>query len=480
MGNDASTGLIRRRCSEFDVVLPHWLLRHHNNNNNKQPILGILSFETAKTMSRLLSLYKSLTDREVSRLRNESVTTEGVAYLISTDHHFLLTLACREKMEDLDRIAIAVARLGKHCSGPVLTQFGRFYEVDVDVRLANYKDADRMFRKLEKFVSTTADLYSGLQSLTELEISDKRMKKWSFDNIAGSPNFDLFDQKLSWQKQRVRHLRRVSLWNQNFDRVVPLMARAVCVVYARILVVFASHVPPLMLSTTLLYPQASSSSNQHHQLAKLWADCCSANNYLSQTKSQHDDHDHQVSNLSNKQHVNNNNNNNNNVATRTTTRLVNQLPASTVGGSGLPLGYANVVIMAERYLMSNCASIDKREREELYHMLPESLKRLVRSKLKEMVRRREDDFGDADIEWVLLGWEEEARAILRWLGPMAHHTLTWQTERNVEKQTFDVKPRVLLLQTLFFADKDKTDDAIADLLGSLSCICKYQKLFHTN
>ncbi|KAK9154351.1 hypothetical protein Sjap_001831 [Stephania japonica] len=472
MGNDAGTGL-RRRCSELDVVLPHWLLRHRHHH--KHHTLGILSFETAKTMSRLVSLHKSLTDNQVSRLRNDSVTSEGVAFLISTDHHFLLNLACREKIEDLDRIALAVARLGKHCSSdPTLSQFGRLYD-QLKLGFTNIvtKDADKMFRKLEKLVATTAELYSGLQSLTDLEISEKRMKKWSFDNngpsSSSSANFDLFDHKLSWHKQRVRHLRRVSLWDQTFDKVVSMMAPAVCIVYARILVVFASQVP-LMLST--VYPPTlhedhsnHQQQQQRHQFTKLWADSCSVD-YLSRPrpKSNYDEQD--CSNLS--KHIN--------VAT---TRLLNQLPPSTVGGSGLPLGYANVVIMAERYFMSNCASIDKREREGLYQMLPESLRRLVRSKLKEMIRRKDVDFGDADIEWVILGWEEGAKAILRWLGPMAHDTLRWQTERNVEKQTFDVKPRVLLLQTLFFADRDKTDDAIAELLGSLSCISKYKHLIHT-
>ncbi|GFZ02269.1 hypothetical protein Acr_15g0008770 [Actinidia rufa] len=95
-----------------------------NANNNR---IGILSFETAKTMSRLLSVYKSLSDPEISKLRNETVKSEGVVYLNSNDENFLLRLACSERVEDLDKVAITVARLGMKCSDFGLNRFDLVY-----------------------------------------------------------------------------------------------------------------------------------------------------------------------------------------------------------------------------------------------------------------------------------------------------------------------------------------------------------------
>ncbi|KAH0720859.1 hypothetical protein KY290_005877 [Solanum tuberosum] len=70
--------------------------------------MGILSFETAKIMSRLLCLYKSLSESEISNLKTE-MKSGGVSYLNSKDEGFLLSLACAERLEDLDKAAAAVA-----------------------------------------------------------------------------------------------------------------------------------------------------------------------------------------------------------------------------------------------------------------------------------------------------------------------------------------------------------------------------------
>lgn len=70
------------------------------------------------------------------------------------------------------------------------------------------------------------------------------------------------------------------------------------------------------------------------------------------------------------------------------------------------------------------------------------------------------------------GWRDALKQIMEWLAPMAHNTINWQLERNLEKTKFDIKPSVLLLQTLHFSDKEKTEAAIADILVGLSCICK--------
>ena len=141
-------------------------------------------------------------------------------------------------------------------------------------------------------------------------------------------------------------------------------------------------------------------------------------------------------------------------------------PPLTLGGSGLALRYANIIILAERYL--HAPNIAEVAREDLYHMLPDSLKVSVEAKLKRGWQLREED------EPLAEGWSEAVKEILRWLAPMAHDTLKWQTDRNLEKQKFEGKSTVLLLQTLYYSDREKTEAAIAEVLVGLSCIYQYR------
>ncbi|KAI9088100.1 hypothetical protein K1719_030077 [Acacia pycnantha] len=69
-------------------------------------IIGILSFEVANVMSKTVHLHKSLTKSEISKLRNEILTSEDVNKLVSSDEAFLLELALAEKLEELNRVAI--------------------------------------------------------------------------------------------------------------------------------------------------------------------------------------------------------------------------------------------------------------------------------------------------------------------------------------------------------------------------------------
>uniref|UniRef100_A0A0E0A079 DUF3475 domain-containing protein n=1 Tax=Oryza glumipatula TaxID=40148 RepID=A0A0E0A079_9ORYZ len=81
----------------------------------RSPSLGILAFEAASTMTKLLSLHRSLSEKEVARLRSNTMRAAGVEYLSSTDQAFLLRLACAEAVAALDAAAAAVARLGARC-----------------------------------------------------------------------------------------------------------------------------------------------------------------------------------------------------------------------------------------------------------------------------------------------------------------------------------------------------------------------------
>ncbi|KAL2329108.1 hypothetical protein Fmac_022535 [Flemingia macrophylla] len=58
----------------------------------------------------------------------------------------------------------------------------------------------------------------------------------------------------------------------------------------------------------------------------------------------------------------------------------------------------------------------------------------------------------------------------KWLAPLAHNMIRWQSERNFEQHQIVSRTNVLLFQTLYFADKDKTEEAICLLLMELNYI----------
>ena len=61
-------------------------------------------------------------------------------------------------------------------------------------------------------------------------------------------------------------------------------------------------------------------------------------------------------------------------------------------------------------------------------------------------------------------WKVTLDGILKWLAPLAHNMIRWQSERNFEQHQIVNRTNVLLFQTLYFADKDRTEEAICQLL----------------
>ncbi|KAL0433416.1 UNVERIFIED_CONTAM: hypothetical protein Slati_2675900 [Sesamum latifolium] len=234
MGNQVS--------SNFRHVL--YLDSSTKSSNKKQgpqqrQIIGILSFEVAKVMSKIVNLHKSLTDHEILKLKNDILKFEGIKALVSDDEKQLLELALVEKLDDFNRIASVVSRLGKKCTIPALQGFehvfGDIVSGVIDIKGLGFlvKDMESMVRKMERYVNTTVNLYREMEVLNELEGATKKFQQNQLEDSRKA-----FEQKLTWQKQDVRHLKDASLWNQTYDKVVELLARTVCTVYARIYVVF--------------------------------------------------------------------------------------------------------------------------------------------------------------------------------------------------------------------------------------------------
>ncbi|XP_072976341.1 protein PSK SIMULATOR 1-like [Typha angustifolia] len=433
--------------------------------------LGILAFEAAAAMSRLVSLHFSMSDREILKLRSDTMRSQGVAYLNSTDQALLLRLACYELMDDLDRAAASISRVGSRCRGNLTRNFARHYtdlkagSADLDllgIRLTK-KGIERRVKKMEKYIAVTAKLFAEVEVMDELEATERKMvERWTRysgpiplqkDTILGSDSFRL---ELKSQRHKVKRLKDESLWAQGFDKAVGLMAESAFAVFARICVVFGPFVPglpPVLVTDRIrvrftqahlklrLYPKFSSGPIEKKRVA---VDIPMRNSCpIFGAKA------------SDKPDMN-------------WTKALEAHP-DTVGVAGMALRYANVILSAEKLLQSGveeCA-----EREDVYEMLPAGLRSTVRSKLRDSWRNR----GPLDGS-LAEGWKEAVARILAWLGPMAHDTIRWQEERNMDRRMrFQTNPRALMIQTLHLSDREKTEAAIAEVLVGLSCVCWYEE-----
>ncbi|KAJ6721760.1 PLANT/PROTEIN (DUF668) [Salix viminalis] len=471
----------------------------HNHTRNKQDskdkqIIGILSFEVANVLSKSVHLHRSLTDSEISKLKNEILKSEGVKNLVSTDESYLLELALAEKLDDLNRVANVVSRLGKKCVEPALQGFEHVYGdiVDgvIDVRELGFlvKDMEGMVKKMERYVNATSNLYCELEVLNELEQSTKKFRQNQHEESRR-----VFEQKFIWQKQDVRHLKEISLWNQTYDKCCK--RRFIGAVEG-----FCSS-PPMKdecreVSGNIggCHGSQRVSGPLRRAVSKRSSKLCQSgpieramvekretymkprDPFRESSASKFDDDDScvvidedQRSQISRCYSVGNARlGGMTDARFGPKSRLMAYAPPSTIGGSALALHYANVIIVIEK-LLRYPHLVGEEARDDLYQMLPTSLRMSLRTHLKSYAKNLA--IYDAPLAH---DWKETLDGILRWLAPLAHNFIRWQSERNFEQHQIVNRTNVLLLQTLYFADRGKTEAAICELLVGMNYICRYE------
>ncbi|XP_062117491.1 protein PSK SIMULATOR 1-like [Humulus lupulus] len=138
--------------------------------------------------------------------------------------------------------------------------------------------------------------------------------------------------------------------------------------------------------------------------------------------------------------------------------------ASTLGEAALALHYANVIILIEK-LVSSPHLISADTRDDLYNMLPTTVRASLRAKIKLFAKT----MGSSVYSPALAAeWNMALLQILEWLAPLAHNMIRWHSERNIEKQHEVAKTNVLLVLTLYHANQAKTEAAITELLIGLN------------
>ncbi|XP_042506377.1 protein PSK SIMULATOR 1-like [Macadamia integrifolia] len=400
------------------MALETWLIKVKkaisSNKTSKNSNLGVLAFEIAGLMSKLIHLWQSLSDNNIVRLRHESISLEGVRRIVSNEDAFLLALACAEMLENVRVLAKSVSSLSKRCNEDSGLQcfdlsFEDFANTGLDPNgwVLNWKEMESNLKKMDRYVTLTMTLHKEMDEVSDLEHGLKKLTK-------EKKIIDL-QQKLFWHKQEVKYLKENSLWERSFESVTLLLARSVFTILQRIKLVFA--VGPVIHGPATVHPSETTT--------------CSGPLLESNSK-------------------------------------LLKPPPSTLGDAGLALHYGNLIIVIEKMIRSpHLVGIDARE--DLYAMLPSSIRVSLRARLRGV--------GFSAGDPVLAGeWRDALSKILGWLSPLAHNMIIWQSERSFEKQKLIPKASVVLLfQTLYFANQVKTEAAITELLVGLNYIWRFER-----
>ncbi|KAJ4910035.1 hypothetical protein Rs2_04656 [Raphanus sativus] len=409
--------------------------------------VGVLSFEVARLMTKLLHLTHSLTDSNLLSLRDHSLSLEGLTKIVTGDETFHLSLVCAELADSLAHTADSVSRLSYRCTAPSLRSFHRLFHEFADMGrdphgwVISCKDTESKNKKIERYVSVTTALYREMEEMTNLENSLRKHSSQIGTELEEDNNKKVMDlhQKIERQRQHVKYLKDRSLWNKSFDTVVLILARSVFTALARLKSVFSSSVgPPTVVS---FLPRSLSSSSSSMNLVH---------------PSPNDEERLKTASSS--------------AFLEESSRLLKP-PETTLGGSGVALHYANLIVVMEKMIKQpQLVGLDARD--DLYSMLPASVRSSLRSRLRGVGFTATD--GGLAVEWkAALG------RILQWLLPLAQNMIRWQSERSFEQRhvatAVNSQNRVMLVQTLVFADKVKTEAAVTELLVGLNYIWRFER-----
>nr|XP_010917998.1 uncharacterized protein LOC105042467 [Elaeis guineensis] len=332
--------------------------------SRKKAHVGILAFEIASLMSKFLHLWRSLSDVQIARLRHETIASQGIRKIVSDDDSFLLSLACAELVDTLRLIAVSASTtLSSRCTDPCLREFYRIFKEFSDSGhdphrwVMSWKEMESKAKKMDRYVASTAALYKEMEELSEAEHGLRKLLQCGGGCNKNRPASKIsaiaeLQQKIFWQRQEVKYLKQTSLWSCTFDTVLSLLARSSFTVLARIKQVFGigfeSHRLPCSLSATV-YPSSDATSPPPPASPSKKQQQCG-------------------------------------ILESNSAMLVP--PPTTLGAAALALHYANIIIAIEKMIRSPRA-VRPDARDDLYNMLPASVRGILRRRLKGFFANRE-------------------------------------------------------------------------------------------
>ncbi|KAK7355481.1 hypothetical protein VNO80_14737 [Phaseolus coccineus] len=496
-------------------------------------VIGILAFEVAGLMSKVVSLWRSLSGREIMITKEWIVKSVGVKMLVSDDDNFLMELALSEILSNFESLAWSVARLSRRCKDAVYHGYEHFvhnpaqHHVEWSGWEYAWKKMERKVKKMDRFVAAMSLLSQELEVLAEREQTFRRMKA---NRLLHGVKLLEFHKKVMWQRQQVKTLRDMSPWNRSHDYVVRLLARSLFTILERIILVFGnSHIPIENQENESLSPSVNTNSNhltRSHSFSTLMHSSKTnsrgfgSQRFESKQEFVVDKSKIKIKRKKKKQQV----------LLSESKQLKNIGPfigCMSVGNNS-PVAQTCMPTKGSSMRLVDChvksieKTVDKKSlicRSRIYFKLSvkdrlkpgEStlggaalalhyanvivlIEKMVSAPHLIDLETRDDLYYmlptairtglRGKLKWytkstragvheasLAVEWSLVLSQILEWLAPLAHNMIKWHSERNFEREQSACKANILLVQTLYFANQAKAEAAMVELLVGLHYVC---------
>lgn len=500
-------------------------------------MIGVLTFEIASLMSKLVNVWHCLEDGQLQRLREEIANSTGIKKFITEDDEYLMELAFAEVMENVGYVARAVVVLGKRCADSTYHNLKQVFDdpVEIDLNWCGWeyrlKKMERKVKKMEKFVAATAQLYQELEVLAELEQSLRRVKA---NPESSQVKLLEFQQKVLWQRHEVKNLREMSPCIRSYDYVVRLLLRSVFTIVERMkhvvgtnqirgveeenydsgyssdkLLARSHSISVLMQSSVQAYENNLLGSKSCHLGRSFSNLTLSRDKYRSSFKkvirarrfahvgpfkgcmTGSDSPVLQSFMLSSSDILRSDGNKmksvNNNiepVSCSSSSRMITtrvflfNLKHTLSTAPQSTLGSAALALHYANIiiLLEKLVSSPHLISLDARDDLYNMLTSSIRTSLRAKLKVFSKNSASSIYDAGLATeWRLAMTRILDWLSPLAHNMIKWHSERSFEKQRMTSGANVLLVQTLYFADQMKTEAAVTELVMGLNYLSRFYK-----
>ncbi|KAG6390322.1 hypothetical protein SASPL_148054 [Salvia splendens] len=484
--------------------------------------ISILAFEVANTIVKGANLMNSLAEENIRHLKEVVLPSEGIQRLTSRDMDELLRIAAADKRDELKVFSGEVIRFGNRCKDPQWHNLDRYFE-KLESELTPHKqlkeEAESVIQYLMVLVQNTAFGLSGALSAKEQE-----QLNWSAaqSSLAADEPLQRIKSELEAGRPAAPHYELVHgilFYKGRF--VVPSNSSWIPKLLAEFHITPSSEVPvhnlpaslwatdpPVLPEQVLDRRSVTRDGESHDQVLIQWLgqeelyhemhaldrfeqDC--------RRKAQEEDNSnaaHRGDSLailraelkSQKKHVKNLKKKSlwSKILEEVMEKLVDIVhylhleihsafgssdgykPTEDrhqkLGSAGLALHYANIITQIDT-LVTRSGSVPPSTRDALYQGLPPTIKCALRSRLQSF--QLKEEFSVPQIK-------EEMEKTLQWLVPMAtnttkaHHGFGWVGEWANTGSEMNNKlagqTDLLRIETLYHADKEKTEAYILDLV----------------
>ncbi|KAJ6736399.1 hypothetical protein OIU85_018584 [Salix viminalis] len=363
--------------------------------------ISILAFEVANTIAKGANLFHSLSEENIESLKKEVLHSEGVHKLVSTDMEELLIIAASDKREEFDVFSREVIRLDSEYSN----------------EKQNRTEAEVTMQELTTLVQNTS--YAMLDPC----------ERCSF----GFNSFTALNCDAEQFAELYHELNALDRFEQDYRRKVEEVQSLNLSVKGESITILHSELKQQRKLVRSLKKKSLWSKNVEEIMEKL-VDIVT---YLQQAILEAFGNNGVIS--------------------------VDKEPddgRQRLGTSGLALHYANLINQIDN-ITSRPAFLPPNTRDSLYRGIPDSVKASLRSRLQ-MVDTKEE------LTKALV--KAEMEKTLLWLAPIAtnttraHQGFGWVGEWANTGDELGKNSNQIRLQTLYHADKQKTDLYILELV----------------